>query len=562
MSDTDYNQIRSFSHFSDWCWHQASLSPEARLTVEALLDTVNTSDCETANEELSSLTELTLYDAHISDLSPLQSLTNLTELELFRNEVSDLSPLQSLSRLTTLSISSSQIKDLSPLQFLTNLIALSVHGNQITDLESLQSLTKLTKFELFNSQIAELKPLQSLVNLTELELVNNQIANLAPLQFLINLKTLCLFNYRGYQIKDISLLKSLTSLTNLDLSHNQISDLSPLQFLTNLTKLNLSNNQISDLSPLQSLTKLTNLCLDCNQIADLKPLQSLTHLSVLRLGSNKINDLSPLKTLTNLTFLYLDGNPIDNLNSVQSLSNLTIKVRDQEPVNISFENWIKYIFDHSVTIPAWYQDSYDDWLVSMPPAVTVKYLTRTFENTKEICQQFSDAQLEQGLCYLVNNSCSNHLLAILDQSVPWPDRQRCIRSIFTLFEQCFAKKCSPQLSPLDQPLAEQEQGVDSHETNPLNSLCYMWWDIFPYWGNPEDTDQRYVDEEFFQVMEQIMHLDADACRESALHGLGHWWHPAYENKIAATIEQFLANNPSIQPELEKYALQALIGQVL
>ncbi len=217
----------------------------------------------------------------------------------------------------------------------------------------------------------------------------------------------------------------------------------------------------------------------------------------------------------------------------------------------AFNNWIKYIFDHPVTEPAWYWEEEDDWVWDIPPAATVAYITTAFENAKQVFEPFSDAQLNQGLWYLISNSCSNQIFALLqlENGVPWLDRQRCIRSIFTLFQQCIAKRCSPHLGHLDEPNA-----------NPLNSVCYMWWDIFPWYGHPREPMYQEIDEEFINVMQMTLQLNSDPCRESALHGLGHW-QIYYPEKITAIIDDFLARNPRIRPELKKYALNARVGYV-
>jgi hypothetical protein len=57
--------------FTDWCREKASLSPEAKLTVEVLLKTAGTTECDAANQKLSSVTELNLNFHGISDIKPL-----------------------------------------------------------------------------------------------------------------------------------------------------------------------------------------------------------------------------------------------------------------------------------------------------------------------------------------------------------------------------------------------------------------------------------------------------------------------------------------------------------
>ena len=223
-------------------------------------------------ENLTSLTELSLSNNPISDLSPLQNLSNLTELSLRHNSISDLSPLQNLSNLTELSLRHNSISDLSPLQNLSNLETLSLSNNPISDISPLQNLTNLTTLYLYATSISDLSPLQNLTNLTELNLVLNSISDVSPLQ-------------------------NLRKLTELNLSDNSISDLSPLQNLRKLTELYLPNNSISDLSPLQNLRKLKTLSLGKNLISDLSPLQNLTNLRGFYLSENPISDYGPLRRL-------------------------------------------------------------------------------------------------------------------------------------------------------------------------------------------------------------------------------------------------------------------------
>src|SRR4028118_1688828 len=88
--------------FADWCRQKADLSPEAKHAVEVLLEKAKTTECDRANQKLSSLTGLNLFENKISDIKPLESLTNLTELGLGNNQISDIKPLQSLTKLTWL----------------------------------------------------------------------------------------------------------------------------------------------------------------------------------------------------------------------------------------------------------------------------------------------------------------------------------------------------------------------------------------------------------------------------------------------------------------------------
>ena len=140
--------------FADWCRDKASLSPEVKYTVEELLKVARTTECDAANQKLSTLTELYLYENSISDIKPLESLTNLTRILLYKNQISNIKPLESLTNLTFVNLDNNQISDLKPLQSLTNLTSLNFFNNKISDIKPLKSLTNLTQLYLSGNQLA------------------------------------------------------------------------------------------------------------------------------------------------------------------------------------------------------------------------------------------------------------------------------------------------------------------------------------------------------------------------------------------------------------------------
>src|SRR4028118_1732485 len=152
--------------FADWCRQKADLSPEAKRTVEVVLQKAETTECDAANQKLSSLTDLVLDNNQISDIKPLESLTNLTLLRLDHNQISDIKPLESLTNLTLVVLDHNQISDIKPLESLTNLTLVRLDHNQISDIKPLESLTNLTLVRLDHNQISDIKPLESLTNLT------------------------------------------------------------------------------------------------------------------------------------------------------------------------------------------------------------------------------------------------------------------------------------------------------------------------------------------------------------------------------------------------------------
>jgi hypothetical protein len=99
----------------------------------------------------------------------------------------------------------------------------------------------------------------------------------------------------------------------------------------------------------------------------------------------------------------------------------------QPITDLSFEQWVAFVFDHPANpgLPEWYWDDASNWWDG-PPQMTVRYLTQVFENAAQVFQPYTDAQLNQGLWYIASNACSEHMFALPDLSVPWPERQRCL----------------------------------------------------------------------------------------------------------------------------------------
>jgi hypothetical protein len=219
---------------------------------------------------------------------------------------------------------------------------------------------------------------------------------------------------------------------------------------------------------------------------------------------------------------------------------------DSSPIPRKFADWVRYVFDRPICEPAWYfETDVDEFMPE--PAQCVAYLTRLFRDPQPILASYSDEQLEQGLWYLVNSSCSDYMFSLLEPQLPWADRREGIRSIAKLFERLFAIRCTERLSHLDRV-----------ESRPLNSVCYVWWDVFPTWGRPGNPDYVEVDRELLGAMRQILSLGSVACQESALHGLGHW-HLNYAADVENAIDEYVARQTALTPELRQYAEAAQQG---
>jgi hypothetical protein len=218
--------------------------------------------------------------------------------------------------------------------------------------------------------------------------------------------------------------------------------------------------------------------------------------------------------------------------------------------NLSYEAWLEHAFGREVRHQRtpWFFDHDCDWWAPSH-AEAVAYLTRLFEDPEPALEFFSDAQIAQGLTYLVNTSAVGDDGHLYDPTLPLADQRRCIESVAIFFARIFAPRCASVLSHLDEPGA-----------GPLNGVCYMWWDVFPCVALPDDPDRDALHQAMLRTLQRILALDSLACRESALHGLGHWrgQHP---ETVEAVIDAFLAARPDLPPKLATYARAARSGCV-
>ena len=61
-------------------------------------------------------------------------------------------------------------------------------------------------------------------------------------------------------------------------------------------------------------------------------------------------------------------------------------------------------------------------------------------------------------------------------------------------------------------------------------------------------------------MEFALGLESVACRESALHGLGHW-SGDYPDFVHGLFDRFIETNPGERPDLITYAKNAREGSI-
>lgn len=179
--------------------------------------------------------------------------------------------------------------------------------------------------------------------------------------------------------------------------------------------------------------------------------------------------------------------------------------------DLSFEDWLEHAFGHEVRFQrlAWFFDTDVCWW-NPTPQRAMEFLTRLFRSPAILTALFSDDQIAQGLTYLLNTGAVGDNGWFNSRDVPTPDRKACIAVTFNLFSEIFQPRCAPVLGHLSKI-----------ESTPLNTVAYMFWEVFPCVALPGDEHRLELQLETLIVMERILSLDSIVCAESALHGLGH-----------------------------------------
>ncbi len=219
----------------------------------------------------------------------------------------------------------------------------------------------------------------------------------------------------------------------------------------------------------------------------------------------------------------------------------------KEIIEASFEEWIDFVFSKDVTERDWISgDDFPNW--SVTATTTLDFIEKTFRESASVLANFSNSQLSNGLNFIHNASHSDTVHLFQSGNLPLERRISCLQSIWFLYSDCFAKRCDNVLSNWNE--------VD----NPLNGVCYMWWDIFVLYGNGDSAEEKLLSSECLSVMKSALEIDHVACQESALHGLGHW-QDSYPNEVSAIINDFLESHSDLESKLRNYARAAQRGGV-
>jgi hypothetical protein len=215
---------------------------------------------------------------------------------------------------------------------------------------------------------------------------------------------------------------------------------------------------------------------------------------------------------------------------------------------VTFDDWLQAVFDHPLGKPEWYwQNDFDEhWgALELYDALTVDYMTRMFLGPDRL-DRYSLEQIAQGIWFLVGESSPGHSAhALLKSDLPLQQRIGCVDAMTNFFRVFVAPKVP---------------GPADERKNAFHIACYMWWDIFPSYGNP-NLGEADLHRACIKTMASILTLPSELCQLSALHGLNHW-HLHHAEEVESVVDAFLQNPSGLTPRVIEYAATARLGHAL
>jgi hypothetical protein len=212
---------------------------------------------------------------------------------------------------------------------------------------------------------------------------------------------------------------------------------------------------------------------------------------------------------------------------------------------MNFNDFVEYIFNRPEdTAKPWYfADGFIGYSFQRKNAVQLA--TRVFLEIGGIIENWADKQIANGLTYLISAGASDIPNYYFVESVDPEIRCKAIQSMTVVYEKLFMVKCGDLCS------------FESKDINDICSLCYMWWHILPRHGLPYQEFNKRIDSNILKLLDKMLYFDSAACKEAALHGLGHW-QQAYPEMVSVSIDNALKYLPD---KLKNYANYARVGRV-
>ena len=252
--------------------------------------------------DIASITQVTVNNQSIADLTGIECFTALTHLNCWNNNLTSLDVSANLA-LTYLSCHNNQLTSLN-VSGATALTHLYCGFNQLTSL-NVSTNTALTYFNCRTNNLTSFDVSGATTALLTLECQENQLTTLDVSQNTA-LTTLDCYNNNLTSIN----VSTNTALTFLRCHNNQLTSLN-VSGATALAQLHLYNNQLTSLNVSQN-TALTALSCTSNQLTSLD-VSLNTALTSLTCDNNQLTSLN-VSGASALTYLNCDNNQLTSLN--------------------------------------------------------------------------------------------------------------------------------------------------------------------------------------------------------------------------------------------------------
>lgn len=142
---------------------------------------------------------------------------------------------------------------------------------------------------------------------------------------------------------------------------------------------------------------------------------------------------------------------------------------------------------------------------------TIIFIKNIYSNIQQIAERYTEINIYLGLEYTINSVAGDICRIFSDKKIDGHLRTSAVSAMSNVFVYFFNEKCQNKTS------TDFGSCFNSYR---CNYLCYMWWDLFPWEGDPYQKHMHDIDQIILEIMRRCLSLNNLACKESALHGLG------------------------------------------
>lgn len=264
----------------------------------------------------------------IRDISDLAYMDNLHTLVLDKQQITDISSLEGLP-LTELSLCDNPLKDLSALESVSTLTSVSLGQTKVVDLTPLCKSEQLTFLDITNSEAKKIAPLAGLpIENLQMNMVEEEDYGLLK-QF--PLTKLVLHSW-STELEDVIGELDADSLKELTIYAYQHNSLEPLEGLTGLTFLDLYDSNLISLEGVENFPKLQRLVIGRTDVTDLSPLEALPEILGIDVEDAAVMDFTPIKNMKTLLNIGCDEVQLEEINKIIEEPWFETRVCERDPL--------------------------------------------------------------------------------------------------------------------------------------------------------------------------------------------------------------------------------------